>query len=416
MSDALLACRDCGQLHRATTALVPGHRLACARCGRGLSRFPPFGLDTPLALATTALILFLVVNFYPIFLVSLEGRAGQDLLISGPLRLAEYGGPFAGLAMLVAGLSFVVPVVWLCLVAIVLAGLRWADPALRPRLAPLWKTALLLYPWSMLDVYLLGAYVAYTRLSDAVETKVAAGGYALGALVLVQALLIITLGVRRVWDMIGDPRHSAPQPGEPWVMCDACQLVVAAPMPGTAGRSPPCPRCATPLEPRQPGSLSATLALTTAALILYLPANLLAMMTVERFGRVNSYTILSGVNELFQLGMWPLALLVFFASVVVPILKLASLGWFLYAIRRRSVRWLRERTVLYRLIDSVGRWSNIDVFMMSILAASLQFGFLTTVDPEAGIVSFAAVVALTMLASAIFDPRLMWDAARGDAR
>jgi paraquat-inducible protein A len=416
MSDALLACRDCGQLHRATSALVPGHRLACARCGRGLSRFPPFGLDIPLALATTALILFLVVSFYPIFLVSLEGRSGQDLLISGPMRLAEYGGPFAGLAMLVAGLSFVVPAVWLCLVLIVLAGLRWADPALRPRLAPLWKTALLLYPWSMLDVYLLGAYVAYTRLSDAVETKVAAGGYALGALVLVQALLMITLGVRRVWDMIGDPRHFAPQPGEPWVMCDACQLVVAAPMAGTAGRSPPCPRCATPLEPRQPGSLSATLALTTAAMILYLPANLLAMMTVERFGRVNSYTILSGVNELFQLGMWPLALLVFFASVVVPILKLASLGWFLYAIRRRSVRWLRERTVLYRLIDSVGRWSNIDVFMMSILAASLQFGFLTTVDPEAGIVSFAAVVVLTMLASAIFDPRLMWDAARGGAR
>jgi paraquat-inducible protein A len=97
-------------------------------------------------------------------------------------------------------------------------------------------------------------------------------------------------------------------------------------------------------------------------------------------------------------------------------LKLVSLGWFLYAIRRRSVRWLRERTVLYRLIDSVGRWSNIDVFMMSILAASLQFGFLTTVDPEAGIVSFAAVVVLTMLASAIFDPRLMWDAAREGAR
>jgi paraquat-inducible protein A len=416
MSDALLACRDCGQLHRATSALVPGHRLACVRCGRGLSRFPPFGLDTPLALATTALILFLLVNFYPIFLVSLQGRAGQDLLISGPLRLAEYGGPFAGLAMLVAGLSFAVPVVWLCLVVIVLAGLRWADPALQRKLAPLWKTALLLYPWSMLDVYLLGAYVAYTRLSDAVETKVAAGGYALGALVLVQALLMITLGVRRVWDMIGDPQHFAPQPGEPWIMCDACQLVIAVPPAGTPGRRPACPRCATPLEPRQPGSLSATLALTSAAVILYLPANLLAMMTVERFGRVNSYTILSGVNELFQLGMWPLALLVFFASVAVPMLKLVSLGWFLYAIRRRSVRWLRERTVLYRLIDSVGRWSNIDVFMMSILAASLQFGFLTTVDPEAGIVSFAAVVVLTMLASAIFDPRLMWDAAREGAR
>ena len=416
MSDTLLACRDCGQLHRAANALVPGHRLACIRCGRGLSRYPPTGLDAPLALATTALILLLLANIYPIFLVNLEGRAGQDLLISGPLRLSEYGGPFAGLGMLVAGLSFVIPLVWLCLVVIVLTGLRSGDPALRPRLAPLWKTAMMLYPWSMLDVYLLGTYVAYSRLSDAVETNVAIGGYALGVLVLVQAVLMVVLGVRRVWDMIADPQQFAPQPGEPWVMCGACQLVTAAPEPGaTAGRRL-CPRCATALEPRQPGSLSATLALISAAAILYLPANLLAVMTVERFGRVNSYTILAGVEELANLGMWPLALLVFFASIVVPMLKLVSLGWFLYAIRRRSPRRLRERTRLYRLIDVVGRWSNIDVFMVSILAASLQFGFLTTVDPEAGIISFAAVVVLTMLATTIFDPRLMWDAARGEVR
>ena len=415
MSDILLACRDCGQLHRAASTLVPGHRLACIRCGRGLSRHPPTGLDAPLALATTALILLLLANVYPIFLVNLEGRGGQDLLISGPFRLAEYGGPFAGLAMLVAGLSFVVPVIWLCLVVIVLAGLSWGDPALRPRLAPLWKTALLLYPWSMLDVYLLGAYVAYSRLSEAVETEVAAGGYALGALVLVQAMLMVTLGVRRIWDMIADPRAFTPQPGGPWVMCGACQLVVASES-GATGTRQRCPRCATPLEPRQPGSLSATLALITAAAILYLPANLLAVMTVERFGRVNSYTILAGVDELVQLGMWPLALLVFFASIVVPMLKLVSLAWFLHAIRRRSAGRLQERTVLYRLIDVVGRWSNIDVFMVSILAASLQFGFLTTVDPEAGIVSFAAVVVLTMLATAVFDPRLMWDAARRNIR
>jgi paraquat-inducible protein A len=414
MSDTLLACRDCGQLHRTADALLAGHRLACSRCGSNLSRYPPLGLDVPLALATTALILFLLANAYPIFLVTLEGRTGQDLLISGPLHLSEYGGPFAGLGMLVAGLSFVVPVVWICLVVIVLAGLRWGDPALRPRFAPLWKKALLLYPWSMLDVYLLGSYVAYTRLSEAVETNVAAGGYALGALVFVQALLVLALGRKRIWDMIADPRPFAPQPDEPWVACTSCQLVLAAPPSDGAAAKRFCPRCATRLEPRRPGSLTATLALSTGAAILYLPANLLPVMTVERFGRVNTYTILAGVEELVHLGLWPLALLVFFASIVVPMAKLISLGWFMHAIRRRSARRLRERTMLYRLIDFVGRWSNIDVFMVSILVASLQFGFLTSVDPEPGIVSFAAVVVLTMLATATFDPRLMWDAARGD--
>ena len=415
MSETLLACRDCGQLHRAADALLPGHRLACVRCGSSLSRYPPVPLDAALALAATMLILFLLANFYPIFVVRLEGRGGQDLLISGPLRLSEYGGPFAGLGMLVGGLSFVVPIAWMCLVVTVLAGLRWGDPALHARFAPLWKTALLLYPWSMLDVYLLGAYVAYTRLAQSVETTVATGGYALGALVLVQALLVLTVGQQRVWDMIADPRRFAPRPAEPWIACEVCQLVAAVPAPDMPHAAQRCPRCASRLELRRRGSLGATLALTGAAAILYLPANLLPVMTLVRFGRVGTYTILGGVEELLLLGLWPLALLVFFASIVVPMAKLISLAWFLHMIRRRSGRWLRQRTRLYRLIDFVGRWSNIDVFMVSILAASLQFGLLTAVDPEPGIVSFAAVVALTMLATTTFDPRLMWDAGGGDA-
>src|SRR5437764_15067807 len=150
MSEMLLACRDCGRLHRAADAVLPGNRLACIRCGSSLSRYPPLPLDVPLALAATMLILFLLANFYPVFVVSLEGRTGQDLLISGPLRLSEYGGPFAGLRMLVAGLSFVVPVVWMCLVVLVLAGRRWGDPAWHARFAPLWKSALCPYHWTLL--------------------------------------------------------------------------------------------------------------------------------------------------------------------------------------------------------------------------------------------------------------------------
>ncbi len=413
MSDSLLACRDCGQLHRASAGLLAGHRLSCIRCGGGLSRRPPIGLDAPLAFATTALILLLLANAYPIFVVNVEGRFGQDLMVSGPLRLVDYGGPFAGLGMLVAGLSVAVPAVWLCLMGLVLAGLKWGDPALRANLVLPWKMVRLLFPWSMLDVYLLGAYVAYSRLNNAAETTIAIGGYALVALVLVQTLLMLALGRRRIWDALADPHPYAPRQGEPWVMCDSCQLVLAAPPAGAAGAARLCPRCAGSIEPRRPGSLSATLALITASAILYVPANLMPVMTVVRFGRVNTYTILSGVQELARLGLWPLALLVFFASIVVPMVKLLSLAWFLLAIRRGSARWLRGRTVLYRLIDFVGRWSNIDVFMVSILVASLQFGTLTTVAPAPGIVSFAAVVVLTMLATAVFDPRLMWDAARG---
>src|SRR2546430_343429 len=122
MSDSLLACADCGQLHRASAALLAGHRLSCIRCGGGLSRRPPLGLDAPLAFTTTALILLLLANAYPIFVVNVEGRYGQDLMVSGPLRLIDYGGPFAGLGVLVGGVSGAGPAALRFLVWGVVAG------------------------------------------------------------------------------------------------------------------------------------------------------------------------------------------------------------------------------------------------------------------------------------------------------
>jgi paraquat-inducible protein A len=109
--------------------------------------------------------------------------------------------------------------------------------------------------------------------------------------------------------------------------------------------------------------------------------------------------------------LWPLALLVLVASIVVPVLKLGGLTWCLIAIRLRSAWALRQRTAFYRFIDFIGRWSNIDVFMISIVAAMVQFGTITTIEPGSAVTSFAAVVALTIVAAGAFDPRLMWDAA-----
>ena len=165
------------------------------------------------------------------------------------------------------------------------------------------------------------------------------------------------------------------------------------------------------MVPRRPGSLATTAAFIAAAYILYLPANVLPVLVITRFGRTEPYTILAGVGDLASAGLWPLALLVLSSSILVPVLKLACLTWFLIAIRCRSARLLRERTVLYRLIDFIGRWSNIDVFMISIVSALVQFGALTSIDPGPGIASFATVVVLTTIAARAFDPRLMWDAA-----
>jgi paraquat-inducible protein A len=165
------------------------------------------------------------------------------------------------------------------------------------------------------------------------------------------------------------------------------------------------------LHRRRPDSLTRTWALVVTAIILYIPANLLPVMTVVSLGSGAPDTIMSGVIELADSGMWPLAALVFFASITVPVLKLAGLIYLLVTTRRGKTGQLRNRTVIYRIVEAVGRWSMIDIFMISILVALVQLGALATIEPGIGAVSFAAVVIITMIAAMTFDPRLMWDAA-----
>ena len=146
-----------------------------------------------------------------------------------------------------------------------------------------------------------------------------------------------------------------------------------------------------------------------ASLILYIPANTYPVLTVIRFGAGQPSTILGGVRELMAAREWPLALLVFFASVAVPVLKLAGLLVLLTTTMAGVRIRRRDRTVLYRVLDAVGRWSMIDVFMESILVALVQFGAVVTIIPGPGAIAFAAGVILTMFAARAFDPRLIWD-------
>jgi paraquat-inducible protein A len=153
-----------------------------------------------------------------------------------------------------------------------------------------------------------------------------------------------------------------------------------------------------------------TVALVIAGYLLYIPANTMPVLTTIRLGREEHNTILSGVLELIQNDLWPLAVIVFTASIILPLLKLCGLTWMLVSTRRGSSRHLLGRTRLYRTIDAIGRWSNIDVFTVSVLVAVLQFGALTGVHAGDGLIAFAAVVIITMVATIVFDARLMWDA------
>ena len=196
--------------------------------------------------------------------------------------------------------------------------------------------------------------------------------------------------------------------------CHGCGLLLRR-RHAKRGQSLRCPRCAAPVHDRKPESFQRTAALVFTAAVLYVPANLFPIMTVISFGKGRADTILTGVVHLAHTGMLSLALLVFFASVLVPVLKLVGISFLLWSIHRRW-RWRpRDRTLLYRIIESVGRWSMIDIFMISILVALVKLGNVATIETGLGATCFAAVVVLTMFASMSFDPRLIWDAMEEEA-
>jgi paraquat-inducible protein A len=179
--------------------------------------------------------------------------------------------------------------------------------------------------------------------------------------------------------------------------------------PATEGAG--CVRCDTALHRRRPDAVNRTWALCFAAVVLYIPANYYPVLTVMQLGSGAPSTILGGVRELIEAKMWPLAALVFTASVAVPMLKLVGLGVMLLCVRVGAGRWLRERTMLFGFILKIGRWSMVDIFKELLLGALVQFGNVVTIEPGAGAVAFCAVVILTMFAAESFDPRLMWDSA-----
>jgi paraquat-inducible protein A len=170
-----------------------------------------------------------------------------------------------------------------------------------------------------------------------------------------------------------------------------------------------CPRCGSRVRSRTPMSLQRTIALLVSAVILYLPANLYPIMTVQQLGTGEPQTILSGVVHMIDSGFLGLAMIVFIASVVVPVLKFVGLGFLVATVH---FRWTGSRlaaTRVHRIVETVGRWSMIDIFTIALLVALVQLGFLATVEAGIGAVYFGGVVVLTMLASQTFDPRLLWD-------
>src|SRR6201987_2158380 len=259
----------------------------------------------------------------------------------------------------------------------------------------------------MLEVFVFGVFVAYVKLGDLVTSGLMAGVYALLALTFVLVWMDSALDRDAVWERLAPLRPAGT--GRDLVGsagCDTCGLV-SVPDPD----DPRCPRCDSALHGRKPNSVARTWALVIAAAVLYIPANYYPVLSVVQLGAGQPSTILGGVEELVTARQYPLAALVFFASIAVPMMKLIGLSFMLITIQTGRTGWLRDPTRLYHIVRFVGRWSMIDIFMESLLGALVAFGSIVTIEPGMGALAVCAGGILTMFAAETFDPRLMWDAA-----
>jgi len=301
------------------------------------------------------------------------------------------------------------PGIQLTLLLIVLVPLKMGR---LPRGFPkLFRYVATLAPWGMMDVFMLGILVSVVKLADMATIVPGTSLFAFGVLIFVLAAAQAALDPDIVWSRVAVPTsvRRPPRPGEGVLSCRVCELVMPRSAAVCAHGHLYCPRCGERLHRRKPNSIQRTWALVIAAVVCYVPANLLPIMTVTSLGQTQSDTIMSGVIFLLNHGMWPLALVVFVASVLVPLMKLVILVFLLVSVRMRSTRRPRDRTRLYRITEAVGRWSMVDIYVVTILVALVRLGNLATIEAESGAIFFAAVVVITMFAAMSFDPRIIWD-------
>jgi paraquat-inducible protein A len=399
-------CPGCGLLHE-IPPMAPGVTARCSRCPTSLLHTTTHPLEYSIALTLAALVLLAVMCTTTLMSVQTSGISHSADLFAGPVELVRRN--MGALAVVVVFVTVLAPLGKLTGTLYVLMRLNERDPPNHLRRVFAWAERL--RPWSMIEVFVFGVFVAYTKLGDLVTIRLDAGVYALLALTVVVIWADSALDREKIWERLryGD----APGPGagslerlegEP-IGCELCGLVCRV-----TREDQRCPRCDAKLHLRKPGSIQRTWALVIAAAVLYVPANYFPVLTVEQLGAGAPSTIFGGVEELIESGMYPLAALVFFASVAVPMLKLVGLTVMLIATQTGRSGWLRDRTRLYHAVRWIGRWSMIDIFMESLLGALVQFGNVVTIEPGVGAVAFCGVVILTIFAAETFDPRLMWDA------
>ena len=403
----LRACPDC-DLVVALPPLRPRERADCPRCGHVLVRRHRLPVQRGLAYAATAFICLAMAMVLPFIGVEVRGLGNTITLTETGAALARYGEPLLAAAVVLA--IVILPLIYLAGFIVLHTRMVRSSGGYAEEL--LARTVTRIGPWIMADVFVVALLVSLTKIAGMATLDVGPAFWAYCVFVVALVKTQLALDTDWLWfRLAGEPpappgiQAGANARDQGMTGCPVCGLINRV---DAAGRGR-CRRCGDRVHTRAPRSLQNTLALLLLAILLYIPANGLPITHTTRFGAEQGSTIIGGVVGFVQSGDLPIAIVILGASVLIPIGKMLALVWLCWSARcpQRTNPLVGAR--MYRLIDFIGRWSMVDVFVVAILVALVRADSLMAITPGPAALAFAGMVIVSMIAVMRFDPRLLWE-------
>ncbi len=408
----LVACPSC-DLVLAETKPKNKTTVLCPRCGQILHRSKRKSPEKTCALSLTGLLLFIPAMFTPLLTLGILGDVTRISLAASIYKL------FVDLHFLVGTVvfftAFALP--FFLLISLFTVSLSLLTHTEHPLFPHLFRYFVHLKEWAMTDVYLLGILIAIIKLIHSGSLTFNIGFFCFIGMVVVTLAAQSAVDHRLFWSCLETEESSrlhvpalfsttAARHDKGYLVCHTCHKIFWQLSPDQLTH---CTRCGETLHKRKKDSLQRTWALICTAIILTVPANVLPIMEVRYFGLPERSTILDGILYFFKEGSYGIGMIIFIASILVPLFKILGLLIILVSIHMRWHRGQKRKTAMYRFISFIGRWSMLDVFVITLMCTLVQFGFLSNIELAPAAVYFTGVVMSTMVAAITFDTRLVWD-------
>ncbi|WP_434359173.1 paraquat-inducible protein A [Parasalinivibrio latis] len=412
----LIACEECGLVSE-IPPMRGGQSASCSRCGHTLVRRIEFPHATMMAYGISSLVMLLLSTVFPFMSFSVQGIK-HEITLMYAVKVFHYFGNNT-LAVLLLITIIVLPALYILtlmyLFHVAEKHRRKAKPIRHPGLIKqLCRLVFRIETWLLVDVFLVGVLVSLVKIASLADVGMGHSFWAFCAYTVLVIKCMRNADKEWLWEHLfpsypvngvksGDTHLSGNH-----VACGLCEQInpVVGEVPGN------CVRCGSMLQPYEPErSLQWAWAFLIAAFIFYIPANLYPMMYTSSLGSTEVSTIMDGVIMLWNMGSYPIAMVIFIASIFVPLTKMLILTWLFVSAKRGRVSEDGESVVrlkYYRVTEIIGRWSMIDVFVVAILTALVQLKGLMSITPGPAALYFALVVVLTICSALVFDPRVFW--------